>query len=337
MDDITNKAEVKRYTDMNSKLKLSLETLEQKSQAIEMALDSTAKENNDLLRKVKELESQKETLIIDLATREEEVNDARQALKEKYAIECSRQELDLENSKLKRVLEKLEIEIKELRGCGAITLKEEMNTLSKDNKELQKALEEIRGSEHLIQLEYRNLKSSAKETMQELALLTAKNKELETHIRILEEQNKKLQIELEDAKTEKRIIQKRSMHDLKDLKAQYAKEKAMHDSCREEKEKFALDLKISHDQLKNIPRNALPAPSYKEKVFVEALSQRVEELERELLNKKEKMDEYNDLCHLLEKAEIENEELKLEISKLQTDIGMIGAQFNEMMRLKSAN
>ncbi|CAG9334793.1 unnamed protein product [Blepharisma stoltei] len=332
IEDISSKAEQKRVSDLNGKLKLSLEVLEEKCKAIEIALDSTVKENNDLRIKNSQLENQKETLIIDLANREEEVSDARQALKEKYAIECSREELDLENSKLKRNLEKLEQEIKELRGNGAITLKEEIKGLIKENQELKKSFDELKGNEHLLQIEYNNLKNSARDNMQELGNISFKNKELENRIKNLEEINKKLQSDYEDAKTEKQIVQKRSMHDLKDLKNQYSKEKSMHEQCKLEKERLLQELKGAQGRS---PKTSNEPMSFQEKIIVEALSHRVQELEQELIENQNKAADYDEMARNFENLQKENEDLKAEINKLQTDIGMLGAQFNEIMRNKS--
>ena len=123
------------------------------------------------------------------------------------------------------------------------------------------------------------------------------------------------------------------MNDLKDLKAELAKEKTQHEQCKMEKEKAIQEARKLNENIKAGIK--IPPPTHQEKVLVEAMSNRVAQLERENNGFKHKMKEIIGLNYLNQQLTKENEELRNEISKLQLDIAMIGAQFNDYVRKSS--
>ena len=313
--------ENKLLKESNTKIKFSLEAVEEKCRVMATSLEETAKENLKMAQKISELETQKELLIMDLASREEELGQARIALKEKYALECSKHELELQIENMKNTIEKAKAETK---------IVPDKHVESERSGVLEQALEEMKKNEDLLSLEYNNLKNSAKQTMHELANAKIMIKEHENLIKKNEEQLKKMQVELEDMKTERQIIQKRSMHDLKDLKAELVKEKNLHEQCKMDKEKVIQEnRKLTENMRAGVK---IAPPTHQEKILVESMSNRVSELEHANYALKLKIQEICGLSTANEELEKENEELKNEINKLQLDIAMMGAQFNDYVR-----
>jgi chromosome segregation ATPase len=321
LQEISCSAEVKTLRETNTKLKNSLEEIKEKYKAITFSLEETAKENLSNAQRIQELENQKEHLIIDLASREEEVVEARKQLKEMYALECEKQEIAAKLENLQNVFEKTKKELENVK---------ESDDGGEKVKGLMKELEELRNSENLLNLEYSSLKTSAKQAISELSICKNSNKELENNVKKLEDSLKKTHQELEDMKTERQILQKRSMHDLKDLKAELAKEKSMHELCKMEKEKVMQENRKLQENLRAGVK--LPPPTHQEKVLVESMAHRVAELEKENLNLKHKIREIE--CFVVENERLckENDDLRLEINKLSEDMAMMGAQFNEYIR-----
>lgn len=313
--------ESKFLKEANQKIKFSLEAVEEKCRAMGLSLEETAKENLEMGKKISDLEVQKEHLILDLASREEELGETRGALKEKFAIECSKRELELQVANLQNTIEKLGKELK--------TAQEKQGDVNRD-KLLEQALEEMKNNESLLTLEYNNLKNSAKQSIQELSTAKSLIKDQENRLKSSEEALKRVQIELEDMKTERQIIQKRSMHDLKDLKAELVKEKNLHEQCKMDKEKIVQENRKLTESLRS---GVKIAPlSHQEKVLVESMSNRVSELEHQNLFLKSQIQEILRLKQENEELLQENEELKNDINKLQMDIAMMGAQFNDYVR-----
>lgn len=319
-----NQSEVKSLKDSNQKLMNTLEALEEKYKMVALSLESTAKENLSQTKKISELESQKEHLIIDLAAREIEVVEARKQLKEMYSLECIKEELSLKLSACQKELESVRKAYEQSKGTST----------TEDLEKLKTDLEEAKNNENLLSLEYSNLKSSAKQTLSELGASKSQVRDLENTIKKQEDSLKKTQQELEDMKTERQIIQKRSMHDLKDLKSELAKEKSMHELCKMDKEKVMQENRKLQESLRAGVK--LPPPTHQEKILVESMSHRLGELERENLTLKHKIREIE--CFVVENERLckENDELRNEIVKLSEDMAMMGAQFNEYIRKSKA-
>ena len=325
IQEVLGQTEARNLKELNQKLRNNLEALEEKYRMVAFSLESTAKENLEQGKKILELESQKEHLIIDLAAREEEVVGARKQLKEMFALECAKQELSL---KLLGSQKELDLVRKELESStGAVN--------QQDLEKVRTELEEARNNENLLNLEYGNLKTSAKQTLSELGLSKSHIRDLELNQKKLEDSLKKTQQELEDMKTERQIIQKRSMHDLKDLKSELAKEKSSHELCKMDKEKVMQENRKLQESLRAGVK--LPPPTHQEKVLVESMSHRMGELEKENLGLRHKIREIE--CFVVENERLinENSELRLEVLKLGEDMAMMGAQFNEYMRKSKAN
>jgi hypothetical protein len=321
LNDSTVHIENKLIKESNQKIKVSLEALEQKCKAMESSLEQTAKDNLTMTQKIAELETHKEHLILDLASREEELGEARKSLKDKFNLECTKHDLEIELENFKSLHEKLK---KQLENT------EDPQVANEKLKSLEKALEDTKNNENLLTLEYSNLKNSAKQTLQELATLKNSLKDSELSLKSSEEQIKKFQIELEDMKTERQIIQKRSMNDLKELKSELAKEKNLHELCKMDKEKV---MQENRKLQENLRAGVKLAPlTHQEKILVESMSHRLSELQQENFNLKNKINEISSLAIENQKILAENEDLKGEINRLQMDIAMMGAQFNELLR-----
>ena len=319
--EMLNSNEVKTLKDSNNKLKNSLEEIYEKYKAITSSLEETAKENLSKSNRIHELESQKEHLIVDLASREEEIIEARQQLKDMYALRCEKEELAAKLDSCLNQTNKLKKDLETAREAadGGEKL-----------KAIQAELDELKNSENLLNLEYNSIKASAKQALSELTLSKNANKELESGLKRAEDTLKKTQQELEDMKTERQILQKRSMHDLKDLKAELAKEKSMHELCKMEKEKVLQENRKLQENLRAGVK--LPPPTHQEKVLVESMAHRLGELEKENLGLRHKIREIE--CFVIENERLckENEDLRGEINKLAEDMAMMGAQFNEYIR-----
>lgn len=323
--DILNSNEIKTLRDSNNKLKNSLEEIYEKYKAITSSLEQTAKENLSKSNRIHELENQKEHLIVDLASREEEIIEARQQLKEMFALRCEKEELAAKLDSCSNQINKLKKDLETAREAadGGEKL-----------KVLQAELDDLKNSENLLNLEYNSIKSSAKQALSELNLSKTCNKELESNLKKLEDSLKKTHQELEDMKTERQILQKRSMHDLKDLKSELAKEKTMHELCKIEKEKFLQENRKLQESLRAGVK--LPPPTHQEKVLVESMAHRLSELETENLNLRHKIREIE--CFVIENERLctENDELRSDLNKLSEDMAMMGAQFNEYIRAHKA-
>mmetsp|Transcript_772 Transcript_772/g.1223 ORF Transcript_772/g.1223 Transcript_772/m.1223 type:complete len:128 (+) Transcript_772:1004-1387(+) len=121
------------------------------------------------------------------------------------------------------------------------------------------------------------------------------------------------------------------MHDIKDLKNELAKEKTAHETVKMEKEKLCQEIRRLQDLQRNVTKSSDSA-SLQEKAIVEALYQRVSELELENSKIKENFRSNEELSNELLREQKENQELREEINRLQTDIVTLGSQFNEMIR-----
>lgn len=329
---LADKMELDKLRSEKMKLKLAVESWEGKCKAIQTALDSTATHASNLEEQLKKLESQKDNLIHDLAFREDEVNEAREKLKDKYQLECDIHDLQIEKEKLMKEIEAKDAEILSLRGTGSQTLMEKVEKLTKENEDLTSKLEDIQATERCLALEYENLKTSTKKSLSDLKNSQNRVKELEAEVTKLAELNRSLNQELEDTRTEKQIVQKRSMHDLKDLKSELAKEKTAHEQVKMEREKMYQEVRRLQDLQRNLGRGRGGAVTAEERAIVEDLALRVQELDIENKKLKERVSSIlyleTENQHILE----ENEELKDEIGKLQMDMASLGAQFNSLIR-----
>lgn len=318
----TNASEVKIVREAYNKIKFSLEAMEEKCKVMQISLEETAKDNLKMAQKITELEGQKEHLIIDLASREEEVIEARKQLKDKYALECEKHNIELELESCKFQITNLKIDL-------------EKSTEKESNAELitalQQEIEELKNNENLLSLEYNNLKNSAKQTFYEIGALKSNSKTLESTVKSKEEQLKKITLELEDMKTERQILQKRSMNDLKDLKTELAKEKTLHEQCKMDKEKVMQENRKLQENLRAGVKIA--PPSHKERIIVESMSHRLSELDQENALLKKRIKDFASFDNEKARLEEENEELQNEINKLAMEMASIGAQFNEYRRL----
>lgn len=319
--ELLNSSEVKALNDLNQKLKSSLEEISEKYKAISCSLEEAVKENDGKSNRIQELENQKEKLILDLTSRDAEVSDARKKLMELSVLQSENKELA---DKLKICLNQSDSLKKELE-----TAREAADGGEK-LKVVQAELEELKNSENLLNLEYKSLKTSAMQALSDLTQSKNANKELEGGIKKLEDNLKKTHQELEDMKTERQILQKRSMNDLKDLKADLAKEKSMHELCKMEKEKLTQENRKLQESLRAGVK--LPPPTHQEKVLVESMSNRMGVLEKENLSLRHKIREIE--CFVIENERLckENDDLRNEISRLSEDMAMLGAQFNEYIR-----
>jgi chromosome segregation ATPase len=319
--DLGLQTELKLCKESSQRMKNTIEEMEEKSKAMKASIEETAKENLRMSHKIGELESKKEHLIVDLASREEELVEARKMVKDKYAVECKAKDLEIEIERLNALIEKQKNEA-------------ENNSPAKVDagkcKDLEAEIEELRNNENMLNLEYQNLKTSAKQTISELNSTKNKLKDQEAVIKRLEETVKKAQLEIEDMKTERQILQKRTMHDLKDLKSELAKEKNMHEQCKMDKERVIQENRKLMDNLRAGVK--LPPPTQQEKVLVESMSYKISELEGENFGLREKIKEISEFEEHNIALEKENEELKAEIGRLSMDIAMMGAQFNEYIR-----
>mmetsp|Transcript_6477 Transcript_6477/g.11326 ORF Transcript_6477/g.11326 Transcript_6477/m.11326 type:complete len:457 (-) Transcript_6477:2423-3793(-) len=325
-------AEISKLKAELRKAALTSESYIEKCKALEIALDSTSNDSSEMSKQIEELESQKENMIYLLASREEEINDARAQIKDKYSVECEKFELQKENEKLQAKFKKLEEEISSLRGEGAQTIKERLAETEKANEEMKSELQQFRAQAKAATSELSELRLKSSEVQGEFektkAELTRANEELQAfHIRV-----KSLQTELDDARTEKQIIQKRSMHDLKDLKQELAKEKTSHSESKIEVERMRNEIRQLQTIQRSAVRGKLDAAGQSEKVFVEELANRCNELENELWNCKSKADAAERLEAELEEQMKLNDELVEEIAKLQIDLATYGAQVNDLIR-----
>ena len=318
-----------QFKEQTQKLKYSVESLEAKVQVLQQSLDETVKDNSELRNQLKELETQKENLIFDLASREEELNESRKALKDKNQVELQLHQAQAQVQSLNSTIENLNSEVTKLQAEE--TQQVQTQQLLTEKEHLKKELEELTNKEHILSLEYTNLKKSYNDMLEKLKKAEEKTKDSETQVHKLQESIKTLNLQVEDSKTEKKIIQKRSMHDIKDLKNELAKEKTAHETVKMEKEKLCQEIRRLQDLQRNVTKSSDSA-SLQEKAIVEALYQRVSELELENSKIKENFRSNEELSNELLREQKENQELREEINRLQTDIVTLGSQFNEMIR-----
>jgi chromosome segregation ATPase len=315
-----------------TKAALKSESQVEKCKVLEIALDTTSNRLSEKTAQVHELESQKENLIYLLASREEEINEARAQLKDKYSNECEKFELQTTYDQLQVKTRKLEEEINSLRGEGAFTVKEKLADLEAENEGLRSELSQSKASLTAACTELASLRTSA--AADSSALRTTKTDLAQTReeLETLQSRVKKLQTELDDARTEKQIVQKRSLHDLKDLKQELAKEKASTSESKVEVERMRNEIRQLQALQRTTVRAKLNAAGTSEKVFVEELSNRVNELEMELMRSRSKTETANLMQAELNKQTRLNEELLDEIARLQIDLATYGAQVNDLIR-----
>jgi chromosome segregation ATPase len=314
------------------KAALTSESLGEKCKVLETALDSTSTSLSERTKQLEELESQKENLIYLLASREEEINEARAQIKDKYSMECEKFELQTSYDQLLVKTRRLEEEINSLRGEGALTVKEKLAELEGENEGLKKELSQSKDSLTATSLELDSLKTSATADSSELRTTKAELTQAREELQTLQSRVKKLQTELDDARTEKQIVQKRSMHDLKDLKQELAKEKAITSESKVEVERMRNEIRQLQALQRTTVRAKLDAAGTSEKVFVEELSNRVNELEMELMRSRKKTEAADLIQAELDKQTRLNEELLDEIAGLQIDLATYGAQVNDLIR-----
>ena len=326
----TLRTDSKKASDEALKARAACERMETKVKHLETAVDSVSIENVSLHSKVQELTHQKEQLITDLAMKEEELRESRTAQKEKFAIECAKHEAELERDRLRQTVARLEMEVKDLTGEGSVKMR--ISSLEKTNKELNESLESLKKTLREVTLERETHQTVAKQALDECQGSKAAYKELESEFTELNAKCQALTQELEDARTEKHIVQKRSMNDLRDLKSELAKEKTAHEQSKMEVEKMKHEVRRLHDLQQNYIRGRGEAATLEEKVFVEELSNRINELETEVEGLRGKREELEEIKRELETERREKEELAQDVVRLQTNLGEIGAQLNEMMR-----
>jgi chromosome segregation ATPase len=314
------------------KAALTVESSTEKCRALEIALDSTLSSSTEKTKQYSELESQKEHLIYLLAAREEEINEARTQIKEKYSIECEKLELQSEYDKLQGKCKRLEEEISSLRGEGALTIKERLAEAEASSKSLRTELDQTQARLKTVGDEMHRVQISAEANSVELVTTKAQLVESQAKLETTQGRLRSLQTELDDARTEKQIIQKRSMHDMKDLKQELAKEKSSNADSKIEVERMRNEIRQLQAVQRTTARGKLDAAGSSEKVFVEELSNRVNELELELFNLRKIAASAEQTEHELAEQTRLNEELVDEIGKLQIELATYGAQVNELIR-----
>jgi chromosome segregation ATPase len=326
----TLRTETKKASDEAARAKLDKERLETKTKHLEAAVDSVSIENESFRSRLQELTQQKEQLITDLAMKEEELRESRNAQKEKFAVECAKHEAELERDRLRTVVSRLEAEVKDLTGEGSV--KTRISSLEKANRDLTDSLESLKKTLRSVTLDCETNQTAAKQAFEDLQKSQSSLRDLKSDLDDMQAKYQSMSQELEDARTEKQIVQKRSMNDLRDLKTELAKEKTAHEHSKMEVEKMKHEVRRLHDLQQNYIRGRGEAATLGEKVFVEELSNRVGELERELEEMRKNEEESADLKQELEAERREKEELAQDVVRLQTNLGELGAQLNEMMR-----
>jgi chromosome segregation ATPase len=121
------------------------------------------------------------------------VNEARKSLKEKYALECEKKELELAIGTYKTRVTALENEVSELRGEGALGLKEQLAFKETEIESIQAALEKAVTKKNVAKMTQKSLNNTLKENMSELALHKKKATELETALTKSTQDCKRLQ------------------------------------------------------------------------------------------------------------------------------------------------
>ena len=324
------RTEAKKACEEAARAKMDKERLETKAKHLESAVDSVSIENVSLHSKVQELAQQKEQLINDLAMKEEELRESRTAQKEKFAVECAKHEAEIERDRLKTAVSRLEAEVKDLTGEGSV--KTRISSLEKANRDLTDSLESLKKTLRSVTLDCETHQTASKQALDDYHKTQSALQELKSDITDMQAKYQAMSQELEDARTEKQIVQKRSMNDLRDLKTELAKEKTAHEQSKMEVEKMKHEMRRLHDLQQNYIRGRGEAATLGEKVFVEELSNRVGELEGELEAARQRAEETAELRRELEAERREKEDLAQDVVRLQTNLGELGAQLNEMMR-----
>ena len=262
----TRTAETKNKDDEIAALRKENETCRGKINAFEMSLDTLTTESVKFQDEIADLKTQIESLIEELAAREEEIEELRPVAKEKYQLECEKQELALNCEKLKWTCEKNKQEIAEIKTKN-----------SKFETEILEATE-------LLEKERKNtveLQTKLHENEQK----SANFKELESQLEkkhadfsILSSEYQKISQDLEDAKTELSIQAKKCQNEVKSLRSEIIKERTL----REEMENTLGKCQRELQQLQDIKSThaRVAAASISEKKFVETLLAKTQELER---------------------------------------------------------
>lgn len=270
--EITRKKE-----DQIAALRKENETLKGKISVFELSLDTLTTETMAMQEQVADLKAQRENLIVELAAREEEIEELRPAAKQKYKLECEKQELQLTCDKLERHSEKVKQDMEALIAQSQTQSQKyltEKDTLSSQIAALQGEIakerekrEELAASQECFEGKLRLLEAVEAQAAQEREVCLA-----------LTSSHQAISQDLEDAKTELSIQAKKSQNEIKSLRSEVLKERSQRedlqrafDQCRHELQQLQ-DIRTAHVRV--------AAASISEKKFVETLLAKNQELER---------------------------------------------------------
>lgn len=272
-----NTPEMKGKDDKIAALRKENEVLKGKISVFELSLDTLTTETMGLQDEITDLKAQRENLIVELASREEENEELRPAAKQKYQLECEKQELQLACDKLERQLEKLKQDMEELIVQTAAKTLEMSSEKDRFSGEIAALKRELEGKERDMQ-ELVRVKGDYEGKLAGLEGVESQAaQEHQAYVR-LSSSHQALSQDLEDTKTEMTIQAKKYQNEIKALRSEILKERSQRDELQHAYDQCHHDLLQLQDIRTTHARVA--AASISEKKFVETLLEKNRELER---------------------------------------------------------
>jgi len=253
------------------------ETLKGKISVFELSLDTLTTETMALQEEIADLKAQQENLIVELAAREEENEELRPAAKQKYKLECEKQELQLACDRLERHSEGIKQDMEALVVRNAA--QSELFSSERDNLVGQiAALQGELVMERRIRAELADLQQGFEGKLRRLEAVEAQAAKERAVFLALTSSHQALSQDLEDAKTELSIQAKKAQNEIKSLRSEVLKERSQRSELQSAFSQCSHDLQQLQDIRTTHARVA--AASISEKKFVETLLEKTQELER---------------------------------------------------------
>lgn len=272
-----NIPETHEKDDKISALRKENEVLKGKISVFELSLDTLTTETMGLQDEITDLKAQRENLIVELASREEEIEELRPAAKQKYQLECEKQELQLAGEKLERQIEKLKRDLEEFTVQIAAKTVEMSSEKDRFIAEIAVLKRELEGKERDMQ-EMVRIKEGYEGKLARLEGVELKAAQEHQAFERLSSSHQLLAQDLEDTKTELSIQAKRYQNEIKALRSEILKERSQRDELQHAFDQCHHDLLQLQDIRTTHARVA--AASISEKKFVETLLEKNRELER---------------------------------------------------------
>jgi chromosome segregation ATPase len=282
-----------------TKQDITMEVFEEKSRALQSILDATLKQKESMEFKIKSLEDQNMNLKVDYQAKDEEVKTIRQAAKDKFELERRYTEMMLQFENHKARSAKFEEERMKLESKTKIIEQLEIHKeqleieLAQARSDIDTLQEQVTG----LRKDYETAQIGIIEEQSQNKKLTEALEEKAENIELLSKEVSDLKAVIEDLNVEKSIFIKKSQTEIKELKSALHNDKGKWDHLIEDKSKLEIELKTLQATLKSNPtiaqtvtvdkkdNNKLPfsLDSKQEKVIMEALSNRIQMLEKELI------------------------------------------------------